>query len=87
MSLKFNQVSGQLNSTDTLTFGKYYMCKVEDVLKDDPAYIAYLITNMNISFSEYIKQEAMHRSMPKIRSYFGYSHKGQQEDYWEDVPF
>lgn len=90
MSLTFNQVSKQLDSTDTLTFGKYYMSKIDDVLINDPTYLAYLITNTNLNFSEYVKQEAMRRSMPKIRSYLGGSFDDihyETQLQFEDVPF
>lgn len=97
--MEFSNISKQLDSSDTLTFGKYYLSKVEDILNSDPTYIAFLITNYNMKFSDYIKEEAMRRSMPKIKAYaYTNSCKGEQghyenerfsiaDDWFDDVPF
>lgn len=84
MSIQFNNLSNQINSNDIFTFGKYYKCKVEDILEEDPGYIAHLMANTNMKFSEYIREEAIRKSRPRYKNYWDESGTDQ---YWDDVPF
>lgn len=90
MSIPFNYLNNQLGIADKFTFGKYYMCKVTDVLDSDLGYIAYLLSNTNIQFSDLVMKEAMRCNKRKPRFYYSYHEDDTiNEDIldFEDIPY
>lgn len=52
MKIPQRRESGILGLDDEFTFGKHRERQVEDVIEDDPSYIAWLVENDKVEFDE-----------------------------------
>lgn len=94
MSKPFNKLRDpKLNFDDVLRFGRHHGYTVSEVLKDRPQYIAWLIDNTDIKFTDQVMDLADVYCPPKprkiIRLYRDESHNvhSDQDDWFDDIPF
>lgn len=100
MAIQFSKLRDKLGLDDNLPFGRYHGCTVEEVLKDSPEYISWLMRNTSLKFYPSVHDmlkimKAKHvPSFKPVYFYDGTAHGEQAHyelsniDYWdEDVPF
>ncbi len=103
MAIQFSKLKNKLGLDDTLPFGRHQGYTVEEILKDRPEYISWLMSNTTLKFYPSVhellilmkpKRVPQHTSLRPVYFYDG-SARGEQahyelsnQDYWdEDVPF
>jgi hypothetical protein len=87
-----------LGLDDILPFGRYQGYTVEEILKDRPEYIRWLIVNTSTKFHDSVLTKAAKFTIPKhtqrfynaeYHFYRDESHNifSDQDDWFDDVPF
>lgn len=100
LSKPFNKIKTALGMDDVLPWGRYQGYTVEEILKDRPEYIAWLISDTSLRFYPSVHQEIQRRALeivnayrPRRRAYYyGGDLVGEEANYsiqdqWDDVPF
>jgi hypothetical protein len=99
MAKPFKLLKTAIGLDDTLDFGKYQSTglTVQDILKEDPDYIRWIMNNMEKYFYESVHEE-LERSKSTRKIGWG-KHKSSvytdeyhnvfsdQDDWFEDIPF
>lgn len=99
MAIAFGKLKSKLGMDDILPFGRHQGYTVEEILKDRPEYIAWLMENTSLKFYKSVQDEVIRIACsiksayrPK-RNMYGWSDYDNeldalQQDQWDgDVPF
>lgn len=65
MAIQFSKIKNKLGLDDTLPFGKHQGYTVEEILKDRPEYIRWLIINTSLKFHDNVLNRAAKFTIPK----------------------
>lgn len=100
MSIKFNQVKTKLGLDDVLSFGRHQGYTVEEVIKDRPEYISWLIAEGKQFYQSVHEELAMYKgtykqAKPKLGGYnhevgdyvFDSRSNHELDDWFDDIPF
>lgn len=103
MAIQFSKLKNKLGLDDTLPFGRHQGYTVEEILKDRPEYISWLMSNTTLKFYPSVHELLLMmkpKRVPQHTSFHGhYSH--EEKDYvfpkysgntydliiFDDVPF
>lgn len=89
MAIQFNKIKNKLGLDDTLPFGRHQGYTVEEILKDRPEYISWLMRNTGLKFYPSVhellllmkpKRVPQHTSFKPVYFYDGTAH-GEQAHY------
>lgn len=99
MAKPFSKIkyTGILGLDDQFTFGRYIGSTVLDILKDDPSYVSWLMSNTSMQFYQSVHDELFRHVIKRIPQHSPryYNSYGKMVDYdhdtigdWDDdIPF
>jgi hypothetical protein len=88
MAIKFNEVRTKLGLDDVITFGKYVGCTVEDIIKDSPDYIEWLIKEGKQFYPSVLDELHLYKAKYKKQSIIeDLRYLPNIEDWFYDVPY
>lgn len=92
MAIPFKKIKSKLGLDDTLPFGRHQGYTVEEILKDRPQYIAWLMTNTSLKFYPSVHELLDTQNVQKLfntlirKEVYMYPDIGL-DDIFDDIPF
>lgn len=95
MAIQFNKLKNKLGLDDTLPFGRHQGYTVEEILKDRPEYISWLMSNTTLKFYPSVHELLLLMKPKRIPQHTSFNPKysGKSYDFviydelFDDIPF
>lgn len=92
MSISFSKLKNKLGLDDVLPFGRHQGYTVEEVLKDRPEYISWLMSNTTLRFYPSVHEMLLLIKPKRIPQHISFRYESHniysdQDDWFDDIPF
>ena len=80
MAIQFSKLKNKLGLDDTLPFGRHQGYTVEEVLKDRPEYISWLMSNTTLKFYPSVHELLLIMKPKRVPQHTSFSSHGYYSD-------